>query len=219
MGEYDVPNPNPAANRPERVFERETLETRAEPGFPGSEFLRQRTPKQVLARIVEGDPLGVRGRCMERLRSRALLLSLDRLVLRSMARAARAAMAYRGHPQLASWLNARIDAAIRDLISEDRENERAGLLHNEPGEPEDPHYAFVSEALGVDPALARRVCVVYNDLSELQRQAFWAVVMEKKTIHRYAAEGHGPPDQIRQALVDAFRAVSRLNRDDNQEEA
>jgi hypothetical protein len=189
------------------VFGRETLEARSGPAFPGSEYLRRGTPRQVLAEIVEGDPLGMRGRCTERLCTRALLLSLDRLVLRSMARAARAAMTYRGRPQLARWLNAQIDAAIRDLIAEDRENERMGLL---PGEPADPHYAFVSEALGVDPALARRVCVVHNDLPDLQRRVFWAVIVEGKSLHRCVAEGLGPHGRLREALADALRAVSRL---------
>ena len=210
MGEYDDPDQSRAS---ERVFERETLEARSERAFPGSEYLGQRTPKQVLARIVEGDPLEMRGRCKERLCTRALLLSLDRLVLRSMARVARAAVAYRGRPRLARWLNEQIDAAIRDLIAEDREKERTGPL---PGGPADPHYAFVSEALGVDPALGRRVCVVYNDLPDLQRKVFWAVIVEGKSIHRCVAEGHGPHDRLRQALADAFRAVSRLG-DDNQE--
>jgi hypothetical protein len=58
--------------------------------------------------------------------------------------------------------------------------------------------------------------VVYNDLPDLPRKVFWAVIVEGKSLQRCVGEGLGPHDRLRQALADAFQAVSRLN-DDNQE--
>jgi len=165
----------------------------------------------VLAKLVEGDPLNIHERCMQRMRSRAVLVSLDRLALRAMARIARFAMKYRGLPELELWIRAQIDDSIEDLIVEDREAERACIPSTSS---ENGPYGFVSEALGVEPALARRVCVVFNNLADVERRAFWAVVMEGKPIERCAAEGQGSLADMRAALHNALLRLSLLDDDD-----
>jgi hypothetical protein len=175
--------------------------------FPGSEILHQPSTRDVLRKILEGDPLGIAERSSLRLKERAILLDTARLTLRAMARTAHRARAYQGDPALSDWLAQRIDESIRDLIEEDREGERAGAPIGD--DPED-RFAFLTETIGVTPAMARRVCVVFNDLPDERRHAFWSMVIEGKSLNRYVAEGHGPPDQAKEHLKQAFLALSLL---------
>lgn len=173
--------------------------------FPGSEFLSGASTRDVLVKIVEGDPLEIGELALERLRERALMLDTYRVTLRAMARTARAAMSYRGTPDLTTWLRSRIDESIDDAILEDREEERLALPAAEGG---DARYAFLSEALGVEPGLARRMCVIFNDLPDEQRRAFCSIVMEGKSLNRHVAEGNGPPSKVRELLVEVLRKLS-----------
>jgi hypothetical protein len=175
--------------------------------FPGSEILHQPSTREVLRKILEGDPLGIAERSSLRLKERAILLDTARLTLRAMARAAYRARSYQGDPPLADWLTQRIEESMRDLIEEDRESERAGVpVGNDP----EARFAFLSETIGVTPTIARRVCVVFNDLPDERRHAFWSMVIEGKSLNRYVAEGHGPPDQAKEHLKQAFLALSLL---------
>jgi hypothetical protein len=174
--------------------------------FPGSEILSQESPKRVLSRLVDGDPLEIQARCKEHVYDQAWLLSVSRVHLRSVARIAHAAMRYRGEPALDAWLKERVEQSTLELLEEDLEEERVGIP---PAEPWDPRYAFVSEALGIEPTLARRACVEFNLLPHEVRCAYFAVVVEGKTIHRHVAEGHGPPDQARSHLKLALRTLGK----------
>jgi hypothetical protein len=160
----------------------------------------------VLSRLVDGDPLEIEARCLEELREQAFLLCVSRVHLRSVARIAHAAMRYRGEPALDVWLKERVEHSIKELLEEDREEERVGVP---PSQPWDPRYAFVSEALGIEPTLARRACVAFNLLPHEVRCAYYAVVVDGKTIHRYVAEGHGPPDRARSHLKLALRTLGK----------
>jgi hypothetical protein len=41
------------------------------------------------------------------------------------------------------------------------------------------------------------------------RRAFFAIAVEGKSIHRYVAEGNGPPQLVRERLDAALRALGR----------
>lgn len=179
----------------------------ARPEFPGSELLVGSSPREIAARITPGDPLGFAGRCEARLRERALLVAPNRLLPRALARTARAAMSYRGTPPLANWLSARVDQAIEDCLLEDREDEHA---HRPATDPRDSRYAFVAEVWGVPPAVARAACIVFNDLPSVVRRAWWALTVEGKSINRYVAEGHGPPQRVEARVKRAIQAMSLL---------
>ena len=92
-------------------------------------------------------------------------------------------------------------------MEEDREAERAGQPLDGG---QDPRYIFLSEALGVEASLARRVAVVFNDLPPAQRRVFYAVVVQGKSLNRHVAEGNGPPDRVREDLKSALLALSLL---------
>jgi len=180
--------------------------SRDDSGFPGSDVLSRRSPREVLERLVDGDPFEIRARCVERIHAEAVMVCVRRLHLRSVARVAYAASRYRGEPALDAWLAEHIAFSLRELLEEDREEER---LKIPPSRPWDPRYAFLSETLGVEPTLARRACVDFNLLPHDVRCAYFAVLVEGKTIHRYVAEGHGPPDRVRARLKRALQTLGR----------
>jgi hypothetical protein len=198
------PQAAPAQRRREKPSTAPAAAT-ASTGFPGSEVLSGSSARIVLARIVDGDPLGIVPRSADRIRERALILDGYRVALRAMARTARAALSYRGQPDLDTWLRSRIDESIEDTILEDREEERLAL----PTDGErSARYEFLSETLGVEPGLTRRMCVLFNDFPDHERRAFCAVIMEGKSINRYVAEGNGPPTKVREMLIDMLRRLS-----------
>lgn len=175
--------------------------------WPGHALLAHRSAKEVLARLIDGDPLEIEARCMARIEHQARFVDVRRLHLRAVARIAHAAPRYRGEPPLDRWIEERIDASMDDLVTEDSEEERSGLP---PSQPWDPRYAFLAEALGIEPTLARRACIAFNDQSTEVRRTYFAVVVAKKTIHRYVAEGNGPPEKVKaelQRVLDAIRAA------------
>lgn len=177
------------------------------PVYPGSDLLAGANPKKVLRRLFDGDPLGIAQACSQRLRSKALILDLNRLHMRAIARIAHAAPRYRGHPSLDPWITGRIDQSIKDLIKDDREEERSAMP---PSDPREPRFIFLSEALGIEPGLTRKACIKFNDLEPDVRGAFYAVVVEGKKINRYVAEGNGPPDNVLRLVRQALKVFSSL---------
>jgi hypothetical protein len=175
--------------------------------WPGHALLAHKSAREVLSRLIDGDPLEVGPRCIARIEHHARFIDVRRLHLRAVARIAHAAPRYRGEPALDPWIDARIDASMDDLMSEDSEEERSDIP---PSDPWDPRYAFLAEAMGIEPTLARRACIAFNDLPTDVRRTYFAVVVAKKTIHRYVAEGNGPPEKVKtqlQRVLDTIRAA------------
>jgi hypothetical protein len=141
--------------------------------------------REVLTRLMRDDPLGLRGRVAARLLQRAYLLDVDRALLRSFARTARAAHGYRGDPPLGAWLDERIDEALADLLIEDHEAARAGA-------PVDERQAAVFATLGRPLGLAalelRSACVAFNRLPAGDRAAFHALAIRGRTLDELARE-------------------------------
>src|SRR5262249_54272631 len=94
-GRVDVPSSTAASS----VLSEEKARTE-----PEWRRLLSGTPREVLARLVQEDPLGVREKVAARLRADALLLDSDRVHLRVLARVSRFAGRYRGRPDLGSWI-------------------------------------------------------------------------------------------------------------------
>jgi hypothetical protein len=176
------------------------------PVFPGSELLRGKSSREILGRIVEGDPFGMEERCVNRIRHHAMLLPVRRLALRSLARTATRAGRYQGVPCLADWLNESIDRSIQDLLQEEREEERNAM----PVDAQDPRFTFLEDTLGLPVAQARKACIVFNDLPLEVRRSFQACIVDGKTINRYTAEGNGPPDKVESELRRALTALAIL---------
>ncbi|HTF89403.1 MAG TPA: hypothetical protein VK843_13405 [Planctomycetota bacterium] len=191
-------SPDPApAKPPEPVA--------AAAAFPGAELLGSGTAQEILARILVGDPLGVVDRSRAWLDTHAFLIDSNRLALRGMAHAAHSARRYRGKPDLHTWLELLLERSVRELVDEDRDAERRG----QPVAPDEiAPYAFIADALGIQSALARRACVIFNGMAEYDRQVFYATSVLGKSIHRHVSEGFGPPARAEAALQ---RVLRRLN--------
>jgi DNA-directed RNA polymerase specialized sigma24 family protein len=150
----------------------------AHPGQPAGEswraLLSGMSPREALARLLQGDPLELRRVVARRLAERAYLFDADRVHLRALAYCARYAVRYRGNPPLEEWLSQTVDQATLDLLRDDAEAERRGT----PADPED-HAALVNLArpLGLEPQAMRRVCLAHNLQREPERQAFFALVI------------------------------------------
>jgi hypothetical protein len=96
-------------------------------------------------------------------------------------------------------LSVQVDRAIDDALSEDLE-----------GTADATSYDFVARVWQVDPDLARRACSVFNGLPDEVRAAYCAVVIDGKSLNRWVAEGHGPPQLARERLERAVTALGTL---------
>jgi hypothetical protein len=196
------PNPGP----PEEEHEGAPQADDRAVDYSARDILGSTSASVVLERLIDGDPLEIEARCKERISEEALMLALPRVHLRAIARIAYHAPRYSGTPALDDWIRVHIDEALEDLVDEDRDEELSGIP---PSEPWDPRYAFMSEAIGVEPTLARRACIEFNLLPHEVRRTYFAIGVEGKTIRRYVVEGNGPPAKIRDHLKRALRALGQ----------
>lgn len=150
------------------------------------------SPREVLARLLAGDPLALQPRVAAALRSRALLLDADRALLRTMARCARMARRYRGHPELERWLDERVDEALLDLVREDAEGLR-------PEARQGGAIEALSRPLGLDPAAMGAACAAFNLLSLGERRAFHDLVIAGRSLDALAAEEGSATEIARRA--------------------
>lgn len=171
-----------------------------------TDLIATRSPREILAWLVDGDPLRIEERVTGRLADLALLVDAERLFLRSTARAAFAAARWRGDGELGAWLDLQIERAAKDLLDEDRAAERLGPV----ADPAEARYAFLADTLGIEAAVARRACVVFNALPLRVRRVWWRAVVERRSLEQCVSEGLGPARQVRADLERALLALSRL---------
>lgn len=184
------------------------------------------TEREILARIVPEDPLGLLELCGRRLRERNLILDADRVVLRAFALTASQASSWRGRPGLAPWLAARVDEAIDQVLAEAQARLAAdAVFAADPDAPasedaprESRHDAFGSLAffagpLGLDAAALDRACVRFNLLEASDREAFFHIAIEGHSLDAVCAERGLPVSvlarRVRRAL-DVLRGADSL---------
>jgi hypothetical protein len=190
-----------AGERPEPIEERP-------PGaHPGAEVLRGGSTRDVLRRLYEHDPFDVETRCIAHLDERRLLLDLSRLYTHSLAFIAHDAPDYEGAEPLDAWLSGRITRAIELLLEVDREDESDALPIVPPLEP---RYLLLADAVGIEPGLGRRACILFNSLPDDERQAFWAVQVDGRSIEDLVADGHGPAELARRRLRKVVQLLSSV---------
>lgn len=173
--------------------------------FPGAEVLSGGSPRAVLHRLLDHDPFELAARVTAHLEEHALLLSHDRVWLRTLARVAHAAPGCRGRPPLEEWLAGRLATSIGEILAEEVERE----LEAAPLEVSaEPHEAFVAERFGVEPGQARRACIRSNGLPDRVRRTFFALAVKGLGVRRHVAEGHGPPERVHADFETAMRALA-----------
>lgn len=167
-----APPPHPAvASRP--------ATWRPEPGW--RDLLTGQCPKTLFERIGEaGDPLRLRQLCALRMRERSLLLDLDRIHLRGLARVV-ATVLTRGRPNGSSVLVDEVDLAISDVRRDDALLSAAAGQGGGPGAAKGPHAVF-AEPFGLTEAQFRRACAAFNRRPRTEREAFFAMVIERRSM-------------------------------------
>jgi hypothetical protein len=132
------------------------------------------TPREILCRIVQGDPLGMRDRVARALHADAYLLDADRVQLRSLARCARFA-SHCCAGDLEHELDSIVSQAIEDLLREDAEPDG----DSESGSaPISAAFVALARPLGLEPEAMRRACACFNQLCAADRKAFFDLVID-----------------------------------------
>ena len=157
--------------------------------------------RDLLPRLVEGDPLELLPRCAEYLTREALILDISRLHARCLALVARRLGEVTGE-DIDGWLNDRINEAAAQLMHEELFEERLGFP---PPRAEDPRSSFLVGALGIEPALTRGVSVSFHHMSREDRRAFWRAVVAGDPIADIA-EDRG---ETREGVLESLRSVIR----------
>jgi hypothetical protein len=164
--------------------------TEVAPGWRS--LLQGRSPKEILSRIVPGDPLRLRARTGRRLEAQALFLDADRVFLRVLALVSRAAVRYRGTPEPGEWLDARIDEAVEELLEE---GEEAAPATRGAGA-----FETLAVPLGLDPAAMKRACARFHKLPFVERRAFFDLVLYSRSLDELArASGESATEIARRA--------------------
>lgn len=190
-------------------------------------WLAGASSREVLARLVQGDPLAVSEKVGEYLRREALVLSRERTVLRALARIAHAAPRYRGRPGLSTWLESRIEEATHELLEEDADL-AAGLRYAESGfstggqsGSDGPRSVLrsggarflsdFSKPLGLDEVAALRMGLAFHRQPKSARQAFYDMVLDHRGLDESARRASKSATQTarlaREVLVTLLRAA------------
>lgn len=175
--------------------------------FSGAEHLVADSASELLERLLDHDPFELGSRLGQRLIDQAILIDPERLIEMVYARVAHDAMDYEGRPGLDEFFDACIDRAVASFLVREAEEDANRIP---PAEPDDPFYQLFAELLGIEPELTRTVSLHYHHLPLVTRRAFQAVLVEQKSIHRWVAEGHGPPDLVMARLEYAVEMLSTL---------
>ena len=131
---------------------------------------------------------------------------MRRVFLRSLARTSFEAKKFRRSMPLERWLEARIAEALVELMEEQAESERRA---DPLDASERAFYRELARRLSLPPKRGRAACVGLNAEPLEVRHAFFALVVEGKSVKRYADAGFGPQERVRRLLQEARRAIGR----------
>jgi len=141
------------------------------------------TPREVLGRLVQDDPLAIREKVAARLQADALLFDADRVHLRVLARISRFAGRYRGRPELSAWIESAVAESVEELLREEHESVRS----RRPEVSEKVGvFAVLAPPLGLDPTAMRAACAAFNSLSFADRSAFSDLVLRGNSLDKVA---------------------------------
>jgi hypothetical protein len=167
--------------------------------------LRGRSPREVMRRIAEGDPLELGARVDAVLEEEGFLLAPERVRLRSLAQVAYSACALGPPRELGPWLRARIGESIEGLLAEDREAERSG----EPLAGSSKHFVAMTAAFGVEDGLSRRASVAFHSLPVQQRRLVHGIVHGGSSLAEIATALGRPLGELRSELRATVESLER----------
>ena len=161
-------------------------------------------PREVLPRLVEGDPLQLLERCARHLTSEALLLDLERLHARSLALIARQ-LPEAKVGDVNDWIAARVSEAASQLVDEELYEDRLGFP---PSGTVDPRSEFLVGALGIEPAMTRQISVSFHRLPVGDRRTFWRAVVSGESLSEITEESGETHDHVIEGLRRVIRSLS-----------
>lgn len=157
--------------------DRDLLADLSGPAGPGIRVREAPAPRDLLERLVVGDPLGLRGLARDELARRALLWDADALARKALARVAWRAGAEGRRRLGGAFARACLDGALADL-------DRPGA--DDPDEARD--FERLGLALGFDGAAVARACRAHNRMGAADRLAFRRLVVEGADLDATAHE-------------------------------
>ncbi len=161
------------------------------------------SPGEVLERIANGDPLGVREKVHEHLRTEALLFDADRVHLKALAHCARASVTNLGTDDMPDFVSDNVARAVRELLVQEEE----ATLDEEAGGA----FAQLAQPLGLGPASVRAACAAFNARPAAERRAFNGLVIEGRELEELAQSWGCSPTELarraRRALLSALAQV------------
>lgn len=161
------------------------------------------SPGEVLERIANGDPLGVREKVHEHLRTEALLFDADRVHLKALAHCARASVTNLNTEDMPDFVSDNVARAVRELLVQEEE----AALDEEAGGA----FAQLAQPLGLGPASVRAACAAFNARPAAERRAFNGLVIEGRELEELAQSWGCSPTELarraRRALLSALAQV------------
>lgn len=164
-----------------------------------------RSPREVLFRIADGDPLEIGARVGAAFEEEGLLIAAERVHLRTLAEVAYLACANGAPRELGPWLRERIGESVEGLLAEDREAERNG----DPLPAASEDFLPMTAAFGVEHGLARRASVAFHSLPVQQRRLVRGIVQDGQSLAELARALGRPPGEIRLELRAAVESLER----------
>ena len=161
-------------------------------------------PREVLPRLVEGDPLQLIERCAHHLTSEALLLDLERLHARSLALIARHLPEAKVE-DVSAWIAERVSEAASQLVDEELYEDRLGFPLSGTV---DPRSEFLVGALGIEPAMTREISVSFHRLPIRDRRTFWRAVVSGESLSGITEESGETRDHVIEGLRRVIRSLS-----------
>jgi len=154
-------------------------------------------PEDVLARVRDGDPLGLGRRLVRRAAQRALLVPPAVLFARGAAHCARRAQEYRGRPRPDLWLERRAEEVVRGF---ERLGDRLGGAGGGAG-----HRAGSGAAPGESPLAA--AAARFNACPRRDREALWRLAFAGATLDELARDARTSLSEVARRARRALDAL------------
>lgn len=160
---------------------------------------------EVGRRLMEGDPLGLRGVAMARLREEGLLLSPDRVLTRLAARVVYESSKLGTVRAFRRWVYRAAPKVLRELVREDAEADREATESESDAQL---HHGWLAQLLGIPPELARSASIAFNRLPRNTRCAFFEVVLLRTPLGQYADTAGLSGGDVEARIAEGSRAIS-----------
>lgn len=179
--------------------------TYPEPPTQWRELFEGGTGEEIMARLLDGDPLSIRARAAGYIVRTGFLVNPEALALRSLARLAFDARTLEPSTGFEVWCDHAIETSCHELI-EDQLTEELNFVPN-CSSKEGPFYANLAGLLAIESELGRTVALAVNRLSRRGRQAVATVGLAGESIETFATLEQVPLDVARTAFEEAIAQV------------